>query len=97
MRRLLEAVDSDILEVIDDALMHDSGSVDTSREGYPDDILFEMLDRLLYFNKDDEGTLEIDMIHTLHGLRLMGDYLRDIVNQWVEISMPKWKKFQAHR
>lgn len=68
----------------------------TRLETLPVDILFEMLDRLLNFQEDDEETLEIDMIHTLHGLRLMSDYMRNVVDNWVNSSMPKWKKFQTH-
>ncbi|KAJ6086033.1 hypothetical protein N7486_010314 [Penicillium sp. IBT 16267x] len=66
----------------------------TRLETLPVEILFEILDRLFNFHEDDEEALDIGMIHTLHGLRLMSEFMRDVVNHWVESSRPKWEKFK---
>ncbi|KAJ5653586.1 hypothetical protein N7490_000589 [Penicillium lividum] len=68
----------------------------TRLETLPVEILFEILDRLFNFHQDDEERLEIGIIHTLHGLRLLSDYMRVIVNDWMLRSRPKWEKFGSH-
>ncbi|KAJ5745630.1 hypothetical protein N7520_010812 [Penicillium odoratum] len=68
----------------------------TRLETLPMDFLFEILDRLFNFHQDDEERLEIGFIHTLHGLRLLSDYTRVVVNDWMLRSRPKWEKFGSH-
>ncbi|KAJ5934561.1 hypothetical protein N7466_004108 [Penicillium verhagenii] len=66
----------------------------TRFETLPVEIMFKVLDRLFNFHRDDEETLEIGMIHALHALGSLNQYMFDVVNHWVEGARPKWEKFK---
>ncbi|KAJ5929320.1 hypothetical protein N7454_007168 [Penicillium verhagenii] len=69
--------------------------METRFETLPVEIMFEVLDRLFNFHRDDEETLEIGMIHALHALESLNPYMFDVVNHWIKGARSKWEKFKT--
>ncbi|KAJ5097536.1 hypothetical protein N7456_008257 [Penicillium angulare] len=62
----------------------------------PPELIYQLLDRLFNFQREDEENLDLVSLHTLHSLRQASPQIYEIVEEYMSDSAQKWIKFKEY-
>ncbi|KAJ5291163.1 hypothetical protein N7478_000414 [Penicillium angulare] len=62
----------------------------------PPELIYQLLDRLFNFQREDEENFDLVSLHTLQSLRQASPEFYEIVEEWMSDSAQKWIKFKEY-